>query len=297
MKKALAVLLAVVMAFSVCVVCVSAEDDGETPAGTVYALTSAGLGRINVKNTLDVVIFQAGDRIEFGTVTVKTSETKFRTIKVNYYPDAASIKSTNVKNPQWQDEMVPKYNLDSEKWTLDTTNGQTAADLMAKSPNYFKSFYTTANFFKGDTACADIVGIGDLAHARDSAGIDRGDLENGNPIDYALPGAKFLGWALYNYDTWKANGTGVLNVELYALWERGAAEEQPTEPEEPEEPVEPDAPVEYATPIQATLAKWLAKIAEIFDYIGLATALPAGLNLLLNGVVIEWLYGLFGIEA
>ena len=147
MKKVLAVLLAVVMAFSVCVVCVSAEDDGETPSGTVYPLTSAGLGRINVGNSQEVLILQAGDQIQFGTVKAKTSETKYRTIRVLYYPDAAAIKSANVKNPNWQNEIVPKYNLDSEKWALDTENGQTAADLMAKSPNYFKSFYTSANYF------------------------------------------------------------------------------------------------------------------------------------------------------
>ncbi len=290
MKKALAVLLAVVMAFSVCVVCVSAEDDGGAAAGTVYTVPSAGLGRIKVNNSQIVPILQAGDKIEFGEVTAK----KGQTLRVIYYPDAASIKATNVKNPDWRDNVVPKYNLDSEKWVLDEKSGQTAADLMAKSPNYYKTFYSDLDFQKGDTAYVDIAGMGELAHARDSAGIDRGDLENGNPIDYALPGAKFLGWALYYYD-WKGKDTGVINVEVYALWDRGAAPEE--KPDEPEKPDNPDKPTEYATPIQATLAKWIAKIDEIFGYAKLVNALPAGLAKVLNDGVRAWLYGLFGIEA
>lgn len=294
MKKALAVLLAVVMAFSVCVVCVSAEDDGGAAAGTVYTVPSAGLGRIKVNNSQIVPILQAGDKIEFGEVTAKTTEAKPKTLRVIYYPDAASIKATNVKNPDWRDNVVPKYNLDSEKWVLDKKTGQTAADLMAKSPNYFKSFYTDLDFQKGDIAYVDIAGMGELAHARDSAGIDRGDLENGNPIDYALPGAKFLGWALYDYN-WKPKDTAVMNIEVYALWDRGAAPEE--KPDEPEKPDNPDEPTEYATPIQATLAKWIAKIEEIFGYAKLVNALPAGLAKVLNDGVRAWLYGLFGIEA
>lgn len=293
MKKALAVLLAVVMAFSVCVVCVSAEDDGGNESGTVYQVPSAGLGRINVNNALEVMILQAGDTLEFGEVTAKTTEAKPKILRVVYYPDAASIKSTNVKNPDWQNNVVPKYNLDSEKWQL--AEGQNAADLMAKSPNYFKSFYSDMNYQKGDIACAKIVGLGDLAHAKDSAGVDRGDLENGNPIDFALPGAKFLGWALYKYDKWDPKGTSVMNIELYALWERGAAPEE--KPDEPEEPEGPETPTEYATPIQATLAKWLAKIAEIFDWVAVVSGAPAALALLLDGGVRNWLYQLFGIEA
>ena len=97
MKKALAVLLAVVMAFSVCVVCVSAEGDGEPAAGTTYKV-SDNPGRINANTSSDVVILQAGDTLEFGEVTAKTSETKYRTIEVIYYPDAASIKSSAIKN-------------------------------------------------------------------------------------------------------------------------------------------------------------------------------------------------------
>lgn len=294
MKKALAVLLAVVMAFSVCVVCVSAEDDGGAVAGTVYTVPSAGLGRIKVNNSQIVPILQAGDKIEFGEVTAKTTEAKPKTLRVIYYPDAASIKASNVKNPDWRDNVVSKYNLDSEKWVLDEKAGQTTADLMAKSPNYFKSFYTDLDFQKGDIAYVDIAGMGELAHARDSAGIDRGDLENGNPIDYALPGAKFLGWALYDYN-WKPKDTGVMNIEVYALWDRGAAPEE--KPDEPEKPDNPDEPTEYATPIQATLAKWIAKIEEIFGYAKLVNALPAGLAKVLNDGVRAWLYGLFGIEA
>ena len=294
MKKALAVLLAVVMAFSVCVVCVSAEDDGGSSTGTVYTIPSAGLGRINVNTAVEVQILQAGDSIEFGEVTAKTTETKFRTIQVIYYPDAASIKATNVKNPDWRDNVVPKYNLDNEKWQL--AEGQSAADLMAKSPNYFKSFYSTANFQKGEIATAQIVGIGDLAHAKDSAGVDRGDLENGNPIDFALSGAKFLGWALYKYDSWKASGTGTLTVEVYALWERGAAPEEKPD-ENPDEPTNPDQPVEGDTPVQTAMNKVLAKIAEIFDWLKIVNAVPAALAKLLNDGVRSWLYKLFEIEA
>ncbi len=296
MKKALAVLLAVLMVFSVCVVCVSAEDDGGTETGTTYTWSSSpGLGRINAKasdDTMEVVIFQPGDKLFFGEVTAKTTDTKFRTIQVIYYPDAASIKSNSIKNVDWQTNAVPKYNLDTEKWALDEENGQTAADLMAKSPNHFKTFYTSEDFKKGDPAGATILGMGDLAHARDSAGIDRGDLENGNPIDFNLSGSKFVGWALYSYGSWKADKTGLLSVEVYALWDRGAAPE-----EKPDEPDEPDGPTEYATPIQATLAKWIAKIEEIFGYAKLVNALPAGLAKLLGDGVRKWLYQLFGIEA
>lgn len=295
MKKALAVLLAVLMAFSACVVCASAEGDGGAATGTTYKYAD-NPGRITVNTGTDVVILQAGDVLEFGAVTAKTSDTKYRTIEVIYYPDAASIKTGKtgpIKNVNWSDEVVPKYNLDSEKWKLD--KGQTAADLMAKSPNYFKTFYTQANFYKDDVASATFVGLNDLAHARDSAGVDRGDLENGNPIDFALPGTKFLGWALYSYGTWRPKDTGVLRVEVYALWERGAAPEE--KPDEPDKPDEPQEPTEYATPIQATLAKWLAKIAEIFSYAKLAGAVPGMLGEVLSGAVRKWLYGVFGIEA
>lgn len=297
MKKALAVLLAVVMAFSVCVVCVSAEDDGETAAGTTYYVKDKP-GRITANTQDEVVILQGGDTLEFGTVTAKTSETKFKTIEVVYYPDAASIPSGNIQNTNWSEVVVPKYNLDAENWKLN--EGQAAADLMAKSPNYFKSFYTTANFKKGDLASVTFVGLNDnehRAHAKDSAGIDRGDLENGDPIDFALPGTNFLGWALYSYGTWRADKIDTLRVVVYALWERSAAEDKPDEPEKPDEPVDPQEPTEYATPIQATLAKWLAKIEEIFDYLKLAPAVPTMLGEVLGGAVRTWLYGLFGIEA
>ena len=294
MKKALAVLLAVLMAFSVCVVCVSAEGDGETATGTTYYLTD-NPGRITVNTGSDVVILQPGDKLEFGTVTI-SSATKFKTINVIYYPDAAAIKSNAIKNVKWSETAVPKYNLDSEKWNL--AAGQSAADLMAKSPNYFKSFYTTADFYKGDLASVQFLGLNDVAHARDSAGVDRGDLENGNPIDFALGSTKFLGWALYSYGTWRANQAGTLNVEVYGLWDRGAApEEKPDEPDEPDKPVDPQEPTEYATPIQATFAKWMAKIEEIFGYAKLVGAVPGMLGEVLGGAVRKWLYGVFGIEV
>ena len=295
MKKALAVLLAVVMAFSVCVVCVSAEDDGETATGTTYIVTD-NPGRITVNTGSEVVILQAGDTFEYGIVKAKTTETKFRTIEVIYYPDAASIKASAIKNTDWRDNVVPKYNLDSENWKLDTEHGQTAADLMAKSPNYYKSFYTTANFVHDDLAKVKFVGLNDIAHARDSAGVDRGS-PNGEPIDFALAGTKFLGWALYSFDGWKADKTGTLRITVYALWERSAAEEKPDEPENPDEPEKPTEPTEYATPIQETRAKWFAKFTEIFDYVMLAPALPTMIGEILGGRVRAWLYELFGIEA
>ncbi len=293
MKKTLAVLLAVVMAFSVCVVCVSAEGDGETASGTTYTWSEdPGLGSIDTHSpdeTMEVVILQAGDTIEFGEVTAKTTATKFRTIEVIYNPDAASINAANVGNVHWKETMTPKYNLDSEKWNLG--DGQETSDLMAKSPNYYKTFYTKAQFQKGEIACAKIVGPGDLAHARDSVDVDRGS-PDGEPIDFALSGSKFLGWALYTYGSWKPSGTGTLRIEVYALWDRGAAPEQ-----KPDNPDDPGEPTEYATPIQETLAKWMAKIAEIFEYLSIVSGVPAALTLLLDGGVRSWLYKLFGIEA
>ena len=290
MKKVLAVLLAVLMAFSVCVLCVSAEDE---TTGTVYKYAD-GLPRIKQNVKGPVIILQGGDSIEFATVTANTSSTLKR-IEVIYYPDAASIKASNIRNTDWKENQVSKYNLDSEKWQL--AAGQTAADLMAKSPNYFKSFYTYEEFEKGKLAEAKVVGMGDLAHARDSAGIDRGDLENGNPIDYTLDGAKFVGWALYDYTTWQPGKTTTVRVEVYALWDRGAAPETPDEPEKPDQPDNPDT-TEYDTPIQATLAKWLAKLEEYFSYAVLGiSALPAALAMLLNDGFRNWIYGVFGIEA
>lgn len=293
MKKVLAVLLAVLMAFSVCAVAAAAEDDGTAgTTGTVYKYAD-GLPRIKQNVKGPVIILQGGDSIEFAKITANTSSSAKR-IEVIYYPDAASIKASNIRNTDWKENQVPKYNLDSEKWQLD--KNQTAADLMAKSPNYFKSFYTYEEFLKGDVAVAKVVGMGDIAHARDSAGIDRGDLENGNPIDFALDGAKFVGWALYDYSTWAANKTATVRVEVYALWDRGAAPETPDEPDKPDTPDNPD--VTYDTPIQATLAKWLAKLEEYFSYAVLGvSALPAGLAMLLNDGFRTWIYGIFGIEA
>ena len=289
MKKVLAVLLAVLMAFSVCVLCVSAEDE---TAGTVYKYAD-GLPRIKATAKGPVIILQGGDSIEFGAITANTNSTAKR-IEVIDYPDAAAVKASNIRNSDWKENQVSKYNLDSEKWQ--TGQGQTAADLMAKSPNYFKTFYTYEEFLRGDVAVAKIAGMGDLAHARDSAGIDRGDLENGNAIDYTLNGAKFVGWALYDHTTWQANKTATVRVEVYALWDRGAAPETPDEPEKPDTPDTPEG--EYDTPIQATLAKWLAKIEEIFSYIEMGVAgLPAALAMLLNDGFRNWIYGIFGIEA
>lgn len=289
MKKVLAVLLAVLMAFSVCALCVSAEDE---TAGTVYKYAD-GLPRIKATAKGPVIILQGGDSIEFGAITANTNSTAKR-IEVIYYPDAAAVKASNIRNSDWKETQVSKYNLDSEKWQ--TGEGQTAADLMAKSPNYFKTFYTYEEFLRGDVAVAKIAGMGDLAHARDSAGIDRGDLENGNAIDYTLNGAKFVGWALYDHTTWQANKTATVRVEVYALWDRGAAPETPDEPEKPDTPDTPEG--EYDTPIQATLAKWLAKIEEIFSYIEMGVAgLPAALAMLLNDGFRNWIYGIFGIEA
>ena len=294
MKKVLAVLLAMLMTFSVCVICVAEEGEEET-TGTVYKQAD-GLDRIKYNSAKPVIILQGGDTIEFAAVTANTSS-KAKSIEVIYYPDAASIKATNIRNPDWKDNQVTKYNLDTEKWTPD--EGQTVADLMAKSPNYFKTFYTYGEFLKGEVAVAPIAGIGDLAHARDSAGIDRGDLENGNPIDYALAGSKFVGWALYDVGSWKASDTKVVRIEVYALWERSASSSTPDQPTDPDQP-DPENPTEpeYDTPIQATLAKWLAAVEKGFSWVSVAVSgLPAAIAMFLNDGFRNWIYDLLGIEA
>ena len=280
MKKVLAVLLAVLMTFSVLAVGAAAEDEG---TGTVYTYTSAGIPRMKALNG-EVTILQAGDIIRFASLTAATKR-----VDIRYYPDAASLKASSITNTDWKTNKIPQYNLDSSKWEL--KQGQTVNDLMAKSPKYYKSFYNYADFVKGEVPEIQITGLNaEALYARDSANVDRGEA----PIDFALEGAKFVGWALYDY-VWKANSTSTATIDVYALWERGAAPETPTEPEQPDTPDTPDEP---QNPIEAAYAKVMYYIGEAAKYIrmvppALSTIVPNWLD----GLIRNWLYGLFGIEA
>ena len=280
MKKVLAILLAVLTVFSFTAVAASAEGE-ETPAtGTVYKLSDKP-AQITQKTDAEVVIFKDGDTIEFGTVTASTTK-KPKAVEIVYYPDAASISATNIKNTNWKETVVPKYNLDTKVWELE--KGQVVADLYAKSPNYYKTFYTTASFEKGEVASLPVVGLNSTAViGRDSAKVVRGVV----PIDYKLDNATFVGWALYKY-SWNASDTTTATVELYALWDRGHAPEQPTEPAEEE----------GDDPIVNAMNKVLHAIDVVAGWIG---AVPALVNIALS-LVIETglrnlLYKIFGIAA
>ena len=83
MKKVLAVLLAVVMAFSVVAVSAAAEETGAT-----YKLSEMPrIGQASPDG--EVAILKAGDVIEIGALTAKT-----KTLRVYYYPDAAAISAS-----------------------------------------------------------------------------------------------------------------------------------------------------------------------------------------------------------
>ena len=279
MKKILAVLLAVLMAFSV--LSVGAAAEGDDAQGTVYTYSSAGIPRIKSAND-EVTILQAGDIIRFETLKAATKR-----IEIRYYPDAASIKARDITNKDWKENKVPQYNLDSTQWEL--KEGQAVEDLLAKSPNYYKSFYNYADFVKGETVEIQVTGLNaETLYARDSANVDRGE----SPIDFALENATFVGWALFNY-SWK-NDKSTSTVEVYALWDRGAAPEKPTD-------VDPDKPVEPTEPqnkIQATYAKVMAFIEEIAGYIAMVpSAFSTVIPNYVDGLIRNWLYGLFGIEA
>lgn len=277
MKKVLAVLLAVVMAFSFVSLSAAAEE-----TGTAYTLKE--MPRIaQASPDGEVAILHAGDVIEIGALTASK-----KTLNVYYYPDAAAIPASNRKNVDWKENKVPQYNLDTDKWVIDEKNGETKADFMAKSPNFYKSFYTTTNFQKGDTLTFTIADLGDVAMSRDSVPMDRGEA----PIDFALDGAKFLGWVmLKSSGNVTATSSSAGSIELYALWDRDAA---------PEEPEKPDGPgyEESDDPVVNAMNK-------VLYYIGIASgwvrAVPALLNaalaMILNTGVRAWLYDLFGIEA
>ena len=277
MKKVLAVLLAVVMAFSVVAVSAAAEETGAT-----YKLSEMPrIGQASPDG--EVAILKAGDVIEIGALTAKT-----KTLRVYYYPDAAAIGASNRKNVDWKDVKVPQYNLDTTKWTVDAEKGETVDDFMAKSPNYYKSFYTTADFVKGDTLTFTIADLGDVAMSRDSALLDRGEV----PMDFALDGAKFLGWVmLKSSGNVSLSSTSMGGIELYALWDRDAA---------PEEPEEPDGPgyEESDDPVINAMNKVLYYIGVASGWIRAVPALlNAALAMILNTGVRNWLYGIFGIEA
>ncbi|MGN0636671.1 MAG: hypothetical protein ACI4I5_10665 [Acutalibacteraceae bacterium] len=276
MKKVLAVLLAVVMAFSVVAVSAAAEETGAT-----YKLSE--MPRIaQASPDGEVAILKAGDEIEIGELTANT-----KTLRVYYYPDAAAIPASSRKNVDWKDVKVPRYNLDTTKWVVDAKKGETVDDFMAKSPNYYKSFYTTTDFVKGDTLTFTIADLGDVAMSRDSVPMDRGEA----PIDFALDGAKFLGWVMLkasSYATATSSKEG--SIELYALWDRDAAPD----------PVEPDGPgyEESDDPVINAMNKVLYYIGVASGWIRAVPALlNAALAMILNTGVRNWLYGIFGIEA
>lgn len=285
MKKALAVLLAVLAAFSVFAVAASAEGEAQ---GTIYTLGEApyatAFPRIAGTGTDEVLILKEGDKLVFGDYAPTASNaSKEKRVEVIYYPDAASI--TSYTNTNWKEVQVPAYNLNTKNWTL--KEGQTVNDLLAKSQTKMKTFYTYQMLTKGDSATVEILGLnGGEAFGRDSAKIDRGV----GPIDYKLAGAKFVGWALYKY-SWKATDASTVTVEVYALWDRGAAPEQP-EPEEPGE-VSDD-------PIVNAKNKVLAFIDTVAGFLG---AIPSAISafgarvLGEDGIVRAFLYRLFGITA
>ena len=272
MKKILAVLLAALMAFGAVSIGAAAEDAG----GTVYPYLTTP--RIKSNNG-PVTILQAGDVVQFD------KPSKQQRIEIIYYPDAASLKAKDLTNDDWKNNAVPQYNLDSTKWEL--KKGQTVDDLMAKSPKHYKSFYNYAEFAQGETVEITVMGLNaESVFARDSAGVDRGEA----PIDFALDNATFVGWAFYAYSWSKSSSSATITV--YALWDRGHA------PEKPVEPVEPTDPTEYSSPIQEALAKVLYYIGEARHWIGLVPeALSAAIGNYLDGLIRNWLYGLFGIEA
>lgn len=269
MKKILAILLAILTVFSFATVSVSAEETTETEkefTGTLYEFVSTGVPRINANTEGEVVIFQPGDRFQFEATTAKTANAE-----VIYYPDVASIKATNIKNAAWKQKAL------DEKFAEMT--------VFAASPNKYKSFYTTTSFVKGDIVTVDILGIGDVTSTRDSAGKDRGEAA----IDYALDGAKFVGWALYKYSWTKSSSKPTL--EVYAVWDRNAGSDNSGEGDKEEGPVlnEDDSPIKQA----------LDTVLYYIDFVsGWLKAVPALLNTvfsLFTGTIQKWLYQLFGI--
>ncbi len=301
MKKVLAVLLAVMMAFSVIAVCVSAED--AEPAGKVYTWPAGNntLSMISKKDGKVVSLLQGGDVVQFEKITSnKATVDAPKAVEFIYYPDAATI-SSSISNVDWKENVIPKYDLDTKKWKIDTDKGDTVANHLAKSPSFYKTFVTSENFIKDDVPEITVIGLNaGTAIGKDSAGIVRGE----GPIDYALGDTAFLGWAVYKV-TWNKSNNSKATVELYALWERTPAsdDDNPTEPEnpsEPEKPTEPDTPeVTYDSPVKAALAKILAFFDKIRDYASIAGdgALGGVIYMFLDGTVRPWLYEKLGIEA
>lgn len=271
MKKLLAILLAIITVFSFATVSVSAEETTETEkefTGTLYEYVSTGVPRINGTTEGEVVIFQPGDRFQFDTVKAKTAN-----IEVVYYPDVASIKATNIKNAAWSQKAL------DEKFAEMT--------VFAASPNKYKSFYTTTSFVKGDVVTVDILGLGDVTSTRDSAGKDRGEAA----IDYELNGAKFIGWALYKHTWSNSNSTTKGSLEVYAVWDRTAGNDDSGEDDKNEGPVlnENDSPIKQA----------LDTVLYYVDMVsGWLKLVPTALNTvfsLFTSTIQKWLYQMFGI--
>ena len=100
MKKVIAVLLAVVMAFSFVTLTAAAEETGKT-----YTLKD--MPRIaQASPEGEVAILQAGDVIEIGALTA----TK-KTLNVYYYPDAAAISAST--SGSWGALPVPSASVKS----------------------------------------------------------------------------------------------------------------------------------------------------------------------------------------
>ncbi|MBQ3150841.1 MAG: hypothetical protein IJB86_06315 [Clostridia bacterium] len=272
MKKILAILLAILTVFSFATVSVAAEETTETEevfTGTLYKYAD-GLPRINANTEGEVIILQAGDRIQFEAITSKS-----KTVEVIYYPDVVSIAEKSILNPIWSQKAT------DEKYAEIKT--------YATSPMKYKSFVSSNDFVKGEVVYADIIGIGDDAVAKDGAGEIRAEAA---PIDYALSGAKFVGWALYKYSSWKATNTTKVTIEVYAVWDRDAGEA--------DDGGEDEGPV--VDPNASPIKQALDKVIYYLDIAaGFIKAIPQALNsvisLFFSTGFKNWLYGLFGIEV
>lgn len=299
MKKVLATLLAVLLTFSVIAVCnVSAEDDAE-PAGNVYTWTG-GDNPIVALNKADgeVTLLQNGDVIRFDEITAAgaTAE-KPKYVDFVYHPDAAEL-STSQSNRYWKETIIPQYELDTKKWDVDTKNGEAVADYYAKSPNYYKTFLSSASFVKGDSPEITVVGLNaDALVARDSEPRERGVA----PIDFALhnekfSNGKFLGWVVSKAVTWSKTSNAKVTIDLYALWDRHPGEEPSTAPATTK-PGSDESKV-YDNPIAKALDAVLNFIETIRGYlILLPGAVGPVISIFLTGTLKPLLYRLFGVEV
>ncbi len=269
MKKILAILLAILTVFSFATVSVAAEETTETEdtfTGTLYENAST-LGTIAANSEKEVVIFKPGDKIQFSEVT------KAKKIEIIYYPDVAKIETAKIKNESWLQKAT------DEKYA--------ELKVFAESPKKYKTFSETITIPSGGVREADIKGLGDNAVAKDSAGEIRAEAA---PIDYALSGAKFVGWAYYEYKWTSSSYT--CKVTLYAVWDRNAGDTDDGKDDEGPVIDPNDSPIKQA----------LDKVIYYLDIAaGFIKAIPQALNSVLSLFFStgfkNWLYGLFGIEV